>query len=853
MTLETGYQLQQGRYVIQSMLGQGGMGTVYLAADRNLPGRLVAIKENADASQSAQEQFQHEAVLLARLNHPNLPRVTDHFIEPSGLQYLVMDYVEGDDLREIQQQENNPLPEALVLGWIEQVMSALEHMHNWIDPATRRPSPIIHRDIKPGNIKRTPNGRIVLVDFGLAKYEANDEATVAGARAFTAGYSPIEQYTGGTNVRSDIYALGATLYTLLTNQRPPDAMALASGARLTPPRQLNPQLSRTTERVILHAMQVQADARYQSITAMRDALLNRRAAANSRSTPITQQREYTLSTYTKRTNRRAGNAFIWIGGVLLLGLLAVGIALSAPLADQWRALVGSRSPTVATIPVAITPTTVTVTNTPAVVAMDITAIVTATMTSTATAESAALLTDTPPTIIPMTLTLPSNTATPTAVATATRPSPTATASATEPPAIQPTRTPRPTGTATPLPSATATALATPTGTASATATTLPKPSATATRPAPPTATVTRQLTATATATTPPPTPTKRPPQTATPTVTPSATATTPSKPSATATRPASPAATVTRQPTATVTATTSPTPTQRPTQTTTPRPIATATRLPTLSPTTTVTATPIKPTPTATPRPPATATATATISNDPPAAGDTQVNTRDQATYVFIPGGDFLMGSAIEADEQPEHTVTVTGFWISKTETTNAQYARCVEAGACTPPHNSDWNDPARVDFPVTHIDWGQASTYAHWVGGHLPTEAQWEKAARGTDGRTFPWGDEGVDAQHLNFNSSQGPVAVGSYPAGASPYGLLDMAGNVEEWVADWYAPDVYQQAANDNPTGPDTGIFRVVRGGSFNSSLGGVRAASRDRALPATYFDSVGFRVFIPEADLP
>lgn len=806
MTLETGYQLQQGRYVIQSVLGQGGMGTVYLGADRNLPGRLVAIKENADASQSAQEQFQREAVLLARLNHPNLPRVTDHFIEPSGLQYLVMDYVEGEDLREVQQQQGGPLPEALALSWIEQVMSALEHMHNWIDPATRRPSPIIHRDIKPGNIKRTPNGRIVLVDFGLAKYEANDEATVAGARAFTSGYSPIEQYTGGTNVRSDIYALGATLYTLLTNQRPPDAMALASGAHLVPPRQLNAQISRTTERVILHAMQVQADGRYQSITAMRDALLNRRAPT-SRSTPITQQSDYILSTYTKRTDRRVSNVFLWVGGVLLIGLLAVGIALSAPMANQWRNLLGSRLPTATALLVtatpaqtpASTPALTAVTNTPAAVAVGITDTVTTTVTATVTATSTGLQTDIPPTIIPITMTLP-DTATPlpSPTATPTRAQPTATA--TTPPTATPTQTTRPTATATALPTVTATA-------------------------------TTRPVTATATDT---------------PTVVLSPTATTPPKPTATVTtRPAT--ATATRQPTATMTSI----------PTATPRATNTATRLPTLSPTPTASATPTaKPTQTATPRPQPTATATLTptlvVNNAPPTAGETRVNALDQATYVFIPGGDFLMGSTLETDEQPEHTVTVTSFWISQTEITNAQYGRCVEAGECTPPHNSDWETPERADFPVTHLDWGQASTYAHWAGGHLPTEAQWEKAARGTDGRTFPWGNEGADAQHLNFNSSQGPVAVGSYPAGASPYGVLDMAGNVEEWVADWYAPDIYQQASNDNPTGPDTGIFRVVRGGSFNSSLGGVRAASRDRALPATYFDSVGFRIFIPEADL-
>lgn len=242
----------------------------------------------------------------------------------------------------------------------------------------------------------------------------------------------------------------------------------------------------------------------------------------------------------------------------------------------------------------------------------------------------------------------------------------------------------------------------------------------------------------------------------------------------------------------------------------------------------------------------------ATRGSQLPLAGEIRVNMRDFARYVFVPGGDFPMGSVLVPDEQPEHTVTVAGFWISQTEVTNAQYARCVDAGGCTPPSSNNWRDPAQAYFPVTNVDWGQASTYAHWVGGHLPTEAQWEKAARGTDSRIFPWGNEATDDQRLNFNSSQGPVAVGNYPAGASPYGALDMAGNVEEWIADWYAPDAYTQEARDNPPGPATGIFRVVRGGSFNSSSAAVRSASRDRALPGTTFNSVGFRVCIPESEL-
>lgn len=272
MALAIGNQLQRGRYVIQRVLGQGGMSIVYLAADRNLAGRPVAIKENAHSSSTAHNQFQQEALMLARLTHPNLPRVTDHFIEASGKQYLVMDYVEGDNLSYILDRQKGPLPEMTVVEWIKQVINALEYMHNWVDPATRRANPIIHRDIKPSNIKRTPNGHIVLVDFGLAKHEENGEVTVAVARAFTPGYSPAEQYNGRTDIRSDIYALGATLYMLLTGQRPPEATVIAAGTPLTPPRQLNPHLSRTIERVILRAMQVQAADRYQSITELKEAL-----------------------------------------------------------------------------------------------------------------------------------------------------------------------------------------------------------------------------------------------------------------------------------------------------------------------------------------------------------------------------------------------------------------------------------------------------------------------------------------------------------------------------------------------------------------------------------------------------
>lgn len=270
ISLLTPGTILHNRYRIIRLLGRGGMGAVYLAEDQNLPGKLVAVKENFDPSPSAQEQFKREAVILARLKHPNLPQVTDHFIESSGRQYLVMDYVEGEDLDQILAQRG-PLPESEVLGWMEQVLDALEYMHTWVDPTTGKPTPVIHRDIKPGNIKRTPDGRTMLVDFGIAKYQTGI-GTGTGARAASPGFSPVEQYTGGTDARSDVYALGATLYCLLTGEVPPESPAIAAGMPLTPPRALNPAISPNTEQVILRAMQIRAANRYQTVRDLRQAL-----------------------------------------------------------------------------------------------------------------------------------------------------------------------------------------------------------------------------------------------------------------------------------------------------------------------------------------------------------------------------------------------------------------------------------------------------------------------------------------------------------------------------------------------------------------------------------------------------
>jgi formylglycine-generating enzyme required for sulfatase activity len=179
-----------------------------------------------------------------------------------------------------------------------------------------------------------------------------------------------------------------------------------------------------------------------------------------------------------------------------------------------------------------------------------------------------------------------------------------------------------------------------------------------------------------------------------------------------------------------------------------------------------------------------------------------------------------------------------------RTEVTNAQYDRCVRAGVCTAPSNSVWRDVRFADHPVTDVSWDQASVYAQWVGGSLPTEAQWEKAARGTDLRAYPWGDQEPTVSLLNFEGSGigGTSAVGSYPIGASPYGALDMAGNVWEWVADWYDGSYYSVSPVENPQGPATGSYRVLRGGSWYGSASSCAPPSGTAATPASGTTTAG-----------
>jgi serine/threonine-protein kinase len=204
---------------------------------------------------------------------------------------------------------------------------------------------------------------------------------------------------------------------------------------------------------------------------------------------------------------------------------------------------------------------------------------------------------------------------------------------------------------------------------------------------------------------------------------------------------------------------------------------------------------------------------------------------------VYVPAGEFTMGSNDYDDEKPPHAVYLDAFWIDKFEVTNALYKKCVDAGKCSAPQESKSSTRALYygnsqydNYPAINVTWENATQYCAFAKKQLPTEAQWEKAARGTDKRIYPWGDT-FDVNKLN--SSEGgkgdTTAVGSYPSGASPYGALDMAGNVWEWVADWYDANYYKNSPARNPTGPTSGQSRVVRGGSWGSSATSVRAAAR------------------------
>ena len=254
----------------------------------------------------------------------------------------------------------------------------------------------------------------------------------------------------------------------------------------------------------------------------------------------------------------------------------------------------------------------------------------------------------------------------------------------------------------------------------------------------------------------------------------------------------------------------------------------------------------------------------------------TQISPKDGMVAMYVPAGVFRMGSTDEEvdeiynecydnmempckrewfeNELPAHNVYLDAFWIDQTEVTNIQYRMCLEAGGCAPlmsnesyTRDSYYGNSLYDNFPVVYVDWYMANAYCQWAGRRLPTEAEWEKAARGTDGRKYPWGNGAPNAELLNFSYDKGDTTeVGSYPAGASPYGVMDMAGNVREWTADYYDPGYYSASPTENPQGPSFGDYHALRGGSWGEQANDVRITTRggDRPTNPVWRYYLGFR---------
>lgn len=233
---------------------------------------------------------------------------------------------------------------------------------------------------------------------------------------------------------------------------------------------------------------------------------------------------------------------------------------------------------------------------------------------------------------------------------------------------------------------------------------------------------------------------------------------------------------------------------------------------------------------------------------------EARTSPKDYMKMLRVPAGAFTMGTNLIPSWDPSwpaHEVWLASFWIDQTEVSNRQYALCVSAGACKPPNerNPYYGNWLFAEFPVVYVTWMQANLYCKWADRALPTEAQWEKAARGESGQNYTWGAARPSATLANFENVLGmPVGVMRYPSGASPYGALNMAGNVREWVADWYDPKYYPSSPLVNPLGPESGASRSLRGGAYDDNESQMIVWQRFAHNPASPGINRGFRCATP-----
>lgn len=229
---------------------------------------------------------------------------------------------------------------------------------------------------------------------------------------------------------------------------------------------------------------------------------------------------------------------------------------------------------------------------------------------------------------------------------------------------------------------------------------------------------------------------------------------------------------------------------------------------------------------------------------------DKKISSMDGMIQVYVPEGKFIMGAAHnhKTPDSPEHVVYLDAFWMDKVEVTNAMYLKCLKANGCTTPvsDNVYYDKWIYRDHPIVYVTWDQANGYCLWAGRRLPSEAEWEKAARGTDGRLYPWGDELPTPRLANFSGTMIQESVSSfrYPLGTSPYGALNMSGNVREWVADWFDANYYSYSPYANPKGPETGFERSLRSASYNEDGREIAITNRYRHEPQSAGLSRGFR---------